>query len=124
MEVIGIDHVVLIVADARLSLEWYCDELGLEPLRVDDWEAHKAPFPSVRVSPTAIIDLVEGDRSGQNVDHLCVVVRDDVDELARVGRFDVVEGPADRWGAQGNGRSLYVRDPDDNVIELRNYPDH
>jgi len=38
------------------------------------------------------------------------------------GRFDVVAGPATRYGAQGNGRSLYVRDPDGTVVELRYYP--
>jgi catechol 2,3-dioxygenase-like lactoylglutathione lyase family enzyme len=121
VHVVGLDHVVLNVADTRRSMAWYRDELGLEPLRYDEWERGEVFFPSVRIDGTTIIDLLETERSGQNVDHLCVVVRDDVAELAASARFDVVEGPAERWGAQGMGRSLYVRDPDGNVVELRNY---
>jgi catechol 2,3-dioxygenase-like lactoylglutathione lyase family enzyme len=118
----GLDHIVLNVASTRRSVEWYRDRLGLEVLRFDEWERREAPFPSVRIDPDTIIDILEAPPSGQNVDHFCLVVADDVDELARSGSFDVVDGPDTRWGARGNGRSLYVRDPDGNVVELRNYP--
>jgi catechol 2,3-dioxygenase-like lactoylglutathione lyase family enzyme len=37
------------------------------------------------------------------------------------GRFEVLDGPATRYGAQGDGTSLYVRDPDGNTVELRYY---
>jgi len=33
----------------------------------------------------------------------------------------VVDGPDTRWGAQGDATSLYVKDPDGNVVELRYY---
>lgn len=122
MQVLGLDHIVLNVADTRRSLAWYRDELGLEPLRVAEWERGEVFFPSLRIDSSTIIDLLETDRTGQNVDHVCIVVADDVDELAASGRFEVVEGPDVRWGAQGDGRSLYVLDPDGNTIELRNYP--
>jgi len=36
-------------------------------------------------------------------------------------RFRVVDGPDTRYGAQGDGWSIYVLDPDDNVVELRTY---
>jgi catechol 2,3-dioxygenase-like lactoylglutathione lyase family enzyme len=45
----------------------------------------------------------------------------DLDAVKASGRFDVVDGPATRSGARGDGTSLYVRDPDGNVIELRHY---
>jgi hypothetical protein len=45
----------------------------------------------------------------------------DIDALAASGDFDVVDGPADLWGARGMGRSVYVADPDGNRVELRTY---
>lgn len=123
VQVRGLDHIVLAVADAHRSLAWYGDRLGLEPLRVAEWEAGEVFFPSVRVDATTIIDLVEMPRSGVNMDHVCLVV-DPVDlaALAASPDLDVVEGPVQRWGAQGMATSLYIRDPDANLVELRHYP--
>jgi catechol 2,3-dioxygenase-like lactoylglutathione lyase family enzyme len=76
------------------------------------------------VNDGTIIDLLAADRSGVNVDHVCLVI-DPVDlvELAASGRFDVVgDGPvAGLFGARGQATSLYVRDPDGNTVELRSY---
>ena len=118
----GLDHVVLVVADVERSLAWYVDEVGGEPVRVEQWRAGEVFFPSVRFSADTIIDLVAGERAGQNVDHLCIVVEPtDLTAVRDSGRFDVVEGPATRYGAKGDGTSLYVRDPDGNTVELRHY---
>lgn len=123
MRVTGLDHIVLIVADTEASIDWYTAVLGLEPLRVEEWRRGEVPFASVRVDATTIIDLLEGEVTGRNLDHLALVVDEvDLDELAASGHVDVVTGPARRWGAQGEGRSLYVRDPDGHVVELRTYP--
>lgn len=122
MRVTGLDHLVLNVADTRRSLDFYVGTLGLEPERVEEWEAGEVFFPSVRIDAGSIIDLLETPRGAENVDHFCLVVDDDVDELAARGDLGVVEGPADRWGAQGMARSIYIRDPDGNLVELRSYP--
>ncbi len=122
MEVRGLDHIVLNVADVECSLAWYVDLIGLEPLRVDLWRRGQAPFPSVRVDPGTIIDLVRGDRTGTNMDHLCLVVtRLDIDAIVTDTRFTVVDGPARRYGARGDGWSVYVNDPDGNTVEFRSY---
>lgn len=122
LRVRDVDHVVLNVADAERSLAFYVGELGLGPLRVDEWRAGAAPFPSVRVTPTFIVDLLETPRTGVNADHLCLVVEPvDLAELAVSGCFTVVDGPATRFGARGDGSSLYVLDPDGNTVELRHY---
>ena len=122
MRVSGFDHVVLLVADVERSLGWYRDVLGLAGERVEEWKEGRAPFPSVRIDEGTVIDLVAGTRDGQNVDHICLAIDPtDMDELVRSGRFDVVEGPVPRWGARGVATSVYVRDPDGNVVELRHY---
>lgn len=121
MRVTALDHIVLNVADTRRSLEFYTGVLGLEPLRVDEWEAGDAPFVSVRIDAHTIIDLMELERSGENSDHLCLVIDDDVAQLVASGTLEVDTGPVPRWGARGEGVSIYLRDPDGNTVELRNY---
>ena len=118
----GLDHIVLNVADVERSLRFYCGLLGLEPVRLEEWRRGTVPFPSARIDGSTIIDLVAEERTGENVDHFCLVVTPtDFEVLCDEGRLDVIDGPAPRFGAQGYGTSLYVRDPDANVVELRFY---
>ncbi len=123
--VTAFDHLVLRCADVETTLAWYVDVLGLQPMRVKEWRAGEIPFPSVRVDAGTIIDLIgrrDGSSDRGSVDHFCLVVDEvDLDALAASGLFDVVETPATRYGARGNGTSLYVRDPDGMIVELRHY---
>jgi catechol 2,3-dioxygenase-like lactoylglutathione lyase family enzyme len=123
VRVTGFDHVVLRVADAEVSMRWYRDVLGLEPVRLEEWRRGEAPFVSMRVDEATIIDLQQAERTGINADHVCLTVDEsaDLDELARSGGLDVVRGPMRLFGARGWGRGFYVRDPDGNVVELRHY---
>jgi catechol 2,3-dioxygenase-like lactoylglutathione lyase family enzyme len=121
--VTGLDHIVLICADVERTLAWYVDLLGLEPCRLDEWRAGTVPFPSVRVDAATIIDLLQGPVVDGRLDHFCLVVEPtDLSAVAESGRFEVLAGPATRFGAQGNATSLYVRDPDGTTVELRHYP--
>jgi catechol 2,3-dioxygenase-like lactoylglutathione lyase family enzyme len=122
VNVTALDHIVLVSADVEVTLAWYTDELGLEPIRVDEWRRGEAPFPSLRISADTIIDLVSGHQTDGRLDHLCLVIDPiDLDALAASGRFEVVDGPGPRFGARGDGTSLYVRDPDGTVVELHHY---
>lgn len=124
VRVTGIDHLVLNCADVDASLAWYTDRLGLEGVRVAEWRSGAAPFPSVRIDDASIIDLLDAPRSGVNVDHVCLVIEPtDLGALADSGDFDIVgDGPVSGlFGARGVATSLYVRDPDGNVVELRCY---
>lgn len=123
MRVTGFDHLVLNVADVERALGFYCGPLSLEPMKVEEWRAGTVPFPSVRVTADTIIDLQASGRRESNVDHICLVVEPlDWQAVINAGSLEVIDGPADRYGARGNGQSIYVRDPDGNVIELRWYP--
>jgi catechol 2,3-dioxygenase-like lactoylglutathione lyase family enzyme len=122
LKVTGLDHIVLQVADPEVSVAFYCGELGMAAEHLEEWRRHEVLFPSVRVDVTTIIDLLPGPPTGANVDHFCLVVEEtDFVALSAAGRFDVVEGPVRRSGAQGVGTSLYIRDPDRNLVELRYY---
>src|SRR5690348_6872882 len=124
-----LDHIVLRCDDVERTLAWYCDRLGLAPERLEEWRAGDIFFPSARVNASTIIDFFPAgpaspDRAGPNLDHVCLVVEPvDFSAIAASGAFDVVDGPARRWGARGDGTSLYVRDPEGNTVELRYYGD-
>ena len=119
----ALDHLVLVVADVERSLAWYGRYLGLDPVRVGEWRAGTAPFPSLRVDEATIIDLVPGDPGGGrgHLDHVCFVV--DPDALATLQACpDLrIEDHGARFGARGVGQSIYVRDPDGLVVEIRAY---
>ncbi len=76
MRVVGLDHVVLKVADVERSLAWYQDALGLRGERVDEWRRGEVLFPSVRIDEHTLIDLLDGVPTGTNVDHVCLVIDD------------------------------------------------
>ena len=119
---IELDHIVLRCADVERTLAWYTGMLGLAPVRVDEWRRDEAPFPSVRINDGTIIDLIAGETTDGRLDHFCVVIEQtDLDAVAQSGQFEVVDGPGTRYGARGNGTSLYVRDPDGALVELRHY---
>ncbi|MET0662526.1 MAG: VOC family protein [Ilumatobacteraceae bacterium] len=122
IRVTELDHIVLCCADVERTLAWYTDVLGLAPVRLDEWQQGEAPFPSVRINDGTIIDLVPGATVDGRLDHFCVVIEPtDLDAVARSGRFEVVDGPVTRYGARGNGTSLYVRDPNGALVEVRHY---
>ena len=118
-----LDHIVLVVDDVERSLAWYQHHLGLAPVRVDEWRAGQVPFPSLRVSPGTLIDVIAGDRRGRgHLDHICFVVSEaDLDAVRHRGEL-VVEEEGERFGARGVAHSIYVRDPDDLLVEIRAYP--
>jgi catechol 2,3-dioxygenase-like lactoylglutathione lyase family enzyme len=121
VKVLGIDHLVVNSADIERSLAWYADVLGLDAMNVDEWRRGDVYFPSVRVNAETIIDLFPAERTGENVNHFCLVIEsEDLDQLA--GAFPDSHRADKNFGAQGIGSSLYIHDPDGNTIELKTYP--
>ena len=116
------DHLVLCCNDVDTTLAWYVNVLGLEPVRVEEWRQGDSPFPSVRVSPSTLIDLIPGEAVDGRLNHICLVVAPtDLLAMAKDRGLEVLEGPVPRYGAQGDGTSIYVLDPDGLVVELRHY---
>ena len=127
-----IDHIVLRVRDADRALAFYCDVLGCTlEIRRDD-----IGLLQLRAG-RSLIDLVPlagklgaaggagPADEGRNVDHFCVRV-DPFDESslrAHLAQHAVSAGPTEpRAGAEGTGPSIYIRDPDGNVVELKGPP--
>jgi catechol 2,3-dioxygenase-like lactoylglutathione lyase family enzyme len=124
VNVTGLDHIVLNVSDAERSLAYYTEVLELAGERVGEWRCGEAPFPSVRIDDSTIIDLFTSEHGGDNLDHFCLVLPTaDWDEMVAAGRVEIIRGPSRVFGARGMGISVYTSDPDGNTIELRHYPD-
>ncbi len=127
-----IDHVVLRVVDLERALRFYCDALGCVVERRQD----SIGLVQLRAG-RSLIDLVpvEGKlgraggsapgREGRNMDHFCVRVEpfDGNAIRAQLESLGFSPGPIEeRYGAEGGGPSIYVDDPDGNVVELKGPP--
>ncbi len=132
IDIKGIDHVVLRVRDLPRMLAFYSDVLGCrEERRVD-----KLGLVQLRAG-ASLIDLVPVDgqlgraggaapgSEGHNMDHVALrIATFDLDALtAYLTAHDVDIGEAGtRYGAEGDGPSLYLKDPEGNTVELKGPP--
>lgn len=119
----GIDHVVVRTADQERALAFYRDVLGLVVER-EQPEIHLLQLRAGR----SLIDLVPGVRADEqrpNIDHFALEVEpfDESELRAHLSArgVEVIESGL-RYGAGGEGPSLYIRDPDGNKIELKAAP--
>jgi len=135
MPVIGIsaiDHVVLRVVNLDSMLRFYVEALGCRVERRDD----AIGLVQLRAG-SSLVDLVPVESKlgrlgggvplpdGRNLDHVCFrVAQFDEDAIRRrLARFGFSAGPVEqRYGAEGMGPSMYVPDPEGNIVELKGPP--
>jgi len=127
-----IDHVVLRVRDPERMKRFYCDVLGCSVERVQA----TIGLTQLRAG-RSLIDLVDiagslGRQGGaapgseaRNLDHFCLRVEPfDAEEIIAFLKSQGVDPGevAPRFGAEGSGPSLYLRDPEGNTVELKGPP--
>ena len=127
-----IDHIVLRVVDLDAMLGFYCEVLGCAV------ERRQEAIGLIQLrAGRSIVDLVPADgelgraggaapgREGRNLAHFCLRV-DPFDEAAirsHLAARGVQAGPTEaRYGAEGSGPSIYLHDPEGNVVELKGPP--
>jgi catechol 2,3-dioxygenase-like lactoylglutathione lyase family enzyme len=123
--VISFDHCVIAVGDWERSNAFYAAVLGAEVVRVGSGYAYRfgdaqlnVHGPGVDGEPNANPPVVPGGAD------LCFVWRSGIDEaIAHLAshQVEVELGPVTRFGARGNGTSVYFRDPDGSLLELISY---
>ncbi len=130
--IIGIDHVVLRVADAERAIRFYCDVLGChEERRLEDIGLYQLR------AGASLIDIVPIDSElgrtggagpgseGRNMDHFCLNIEpfDEAAVRAHLAGHGIDPGEVKtRYGAMGDGPSFYIADPDGNTVELKGPP--
>jgi catechol 2,3-dioxygenase-like lactoylglutathione lyase family enzyme len=129
MPVEGLDHVAITVADVEVTLDWFERALGAERLHHDLFISGAIPIALLQVgssrlsihpasAPAAPHALVPTPGSADLCFRWSGSVEDAAAAMAAAG-VDVIEGPVPRPASSGvMGRSLYCRDPDDNLVEL------
>jgi glyoxylase I family protein len=128
IQVEAIDHLVLRVADLDRAIKFYGDVLGCHVERRLD----EPKLVQLRAG-AAVIDLVpagpgpqSAEAAGRNLDHFAVRIGtfDFAALAAHLQRHGVAVGEVRRrYGAEGYGSSLYITDPDGNVVELKGPPE-
>jgi len=127
-----IDHLVLRVVDLEAMLRFYCEALGCRVERRQD----EIGLIQLRAG-SSMVDLVPVDgklgreggaapgSEGRNLDHVCFRIEPfDPDAIrTHLGKFGLECGPvSSRFGAEGEGPSIYIRDPEGNTVELKGPP--
>jgi glyoxylase I family protein len=125
-----IDHVVLRTSQTTAMVQFYSDVLGCKVERNLPAETGLVQLRAGK----SLIDLVAVDSelgrtgggppslTGNNMDHFCLQIESasKKDLLAWLKKMGVESGAFEtRYGAEGFGPSVYIRDPDGNTIELR-----
>jgi catechol 2,3-dioxygenase-like lactoylglutathione lyase family enzyme len=120
-----LDRLVLTVADLDATIEFYAGVLGMTDIVFGDGR-HALTFGASKINlhqaghefePKAL-------HPEPGSADLCFVVEEPIEavlEILTSAGVPIEEGPVDRTGATGPIHSLYVRDPDQNLIELSNY---
>jgi catechol 2,3-dioxygenase-like lactoylglutathione lyase family enzyme len=129
----GIDHVVVRVSDCAKALHFYCDVLGcaverrIDEIGLIQLRAGSSLIDLVDVAaPLGMAGGAAPGTEGRNMDHFAIeLVEFDESALRRhLEAHGIAPGDvAQRYGARGTGPSMYIRDPEGNVVELKGPPD-
>jgi catechol 2,3-dioxygenase-like lactoylglutathione lyase family enzyme len=125
MQIERLDHLVLTVADIPRTCEFYARVLGMEVVTFGEGRtALKFGQQKINLHPADKIPGLVADRPTPGSGDLCFITAAPLAEvmahLAQCG-VPIVAGPGPRAGAIGTIQSVYIRDPDQNLIEISNY---
>ena len=120
----NLDHVVLYVSNLERAIRFYCEVLGCTEERC----VESINLVQLRAG-RSLVDLMAKDPSSKdgapNMDHFALRIEPFDENLLRshLESHGVEVGQVEsRYGAEGQGPSIYIQDPDGNTIELKGPP--
>jgi len=117
-----LDHLVLTVADLDATIAFYTTVLGMEVVTFrGDRKALTFGTSKINLHRAGHEFSPKAEHPTPGSADLCFIVDTSVDDLVPTLGVPIEEGPVERTGATGPIRSIYLRDPDANLIELSNY---
>jgi catechol 2,3-dioxygenase-like lactoylglutathione lyase family enzyme len=124
MRIDHLDHLVLTVADIEATVAFYRDVLGMRPETFGDGRrALHFGDSKVNLHQAGHEFEPKARRPTPGSADVCLIAADDLEDVCReLGEHGVAieEGPVERTGARGRLRSVYLRDPDGNLVEISN----
>jgi len=120
-----LDHLVLTVADIDRTCAFYTRVLGLEVVKFGDGRtALKFGRQKINLHPADNLPGLVADKPTPGSADLCFIAATPLAEVAahlESCGVPIVAGPGPRAGAVGTIQSVYLRDPDRNLVEISNY---
>lgn len=125
MQIARLDHLVLTVADIERTCAFYTRVLGMEVVHFGEGRtALRFGTQKINLHPADNIPGLVADKPTPGSGDLCFIsevpLGEIVAHLERCG-VSIVAGPGPRAGAVGTIQSVYIRDPDRNLVEISNY---
>lgn len=125
MDYVGIDHVVLTVKSIEASLHFYCAILGMQEVTFGN--NRKAILCGAQKFNLHEMGKEFEPKAAHPIPgslDICLIVKTplvDIIEHLQKHHIKIIEGPVERTGARGKILSVYIRDPDLNLVEMSNY---
>ncbi|HEU0218454.1 MAG TPA: VOC family protein [Stellaceae bacterium] len=125
MQIARLDHLVLTVADIAKTCDFYTKVLGMEVARFGEGRtALRFGQQKINLHPADNIPGLVADKPTAGSGDLCFITETPIAEVvAHLNKYGVpiITGPGPRAGAIGTITSVYIRDPDRNLVEISNY---
>jgi catechol 2,3-dioxygenase-like lactoylglutathione lyase family enzyme len=118
-----LDHLVLTVANIDATVDFYTEVLGMEVVTVDKRKALAFGIQRINLHQRGHEFEPKAAHPMPGSADLCFITTTSLTEVIEYltsQRIHVEQGPVDRPGAIGNLKSIYLRDPDRNLIEISN----
>jgi catechol 2,3-dioxygenase-like lactoylglutathione lyase family enzyme len=119
-----LDHFVLTVANIDAAIDFYTEVLGMDSVVLGGRKALTFGVQTIKLHQRGHEIKPHAAHPTPGAGDLCFVTATPLDEVigyVTALRIHIEEGPVERAGSMGKIRSIYLRDPDRNLIEIANY---